>query len=191
MLEPAGKGGGQALDRVGVELDICPPAVALLVGRAAVGNAGKALRTGAGGAARERAGSGRWIGNWVNAAEQGAIGGRGVGDRRTEQRPDRPRLEVARADLELLLAMLGADRHRQRLGEPDPELPRQIEVEQVLGVAQSAGVEVALAVGPERGVQAVMDLIIEAVVATSGGKVGSPAHDVAANADRAGIILQI
>ena len=175
--------------RIGVELDIGGPAVAVLVGRAVVRNAREALR------ARLRACAAREAADPVvgvkarSACRRGAVRGRGVVNRRAEERPDRPGLEIAGPDLEVFAPVFGADRDRQRLGEAaDLELARQVEVEDRLPVAKPAGVEVALALRAERGVQRVVDVVVEAVVAAARREVGLPARDLAADADRSRII---
>ena len=65
-----------------------------------------------------------------NALLGGAIGG-GRRERGAEERAGRIGLKVAGADLEMLLAILGADGDRQRLGEAGLIFPGEIEVDQI------------------------------------------------------------
>ena len=100
-------------------------------------------------------------------------------------------MEIARPDLEILAAIFDAEGDRQRRGEPDLELARDVEIGDELAVAQAAGVERALAGGAERGVEAVAHRIVEAVVPVADRQIGVPAGQLAAHADRAGVIFEI
>src|SRR5688572_15161484 len=128
MFEPAGEGGCQTLERVGVEFDVSAPAVPLFVGGADLRNSRETLRSSGRQTPRKAADAGCCI---EHALLRRAVC-RGRYERGAKQWSNRPGLQVTGTDLELLLAMLGADRHSEWLGKADRELPRHVEVEQVL-----------------------------------------------------------
>src|SRR5207237_8868704 len=112
-----------------------------------------------------------------------------AGDRRPEIGTDAVGLGVARTDLELLLAIFRAGGDGERLRQADLIFAREIEVEDILAVAEPAGVEVALALRPERGRRGIVEVVVEAVVAAARRQIGLPAGQLAMDSDRGGIIL--
>src|SRR5258705_2158206 len=170
MFVADGERRGQSSDGIGIELGLGRIAVPLGVRPRIVRNTREALRAGQSSTAREGADAGPCI---IHALLSRAVGRRRR-DRSPEQWTDGPREGVARPNLKLLMAIFGAGRDCQRLGETDGIILGHVEVDDVLGVTQAAGVEVIWASLAERRIERIMHRIIELAPTASGRQVGVP-----------------
>ncbi len=92
---------------------------------------------------------------------------------------------LAGPDGELVLAILGAGREQQRLGEPaGPDLMGHVEVVGPLLEAEQAEVEVARARRSQRGVEAGVLVVVHRVPAEAGAEVPAPIRKLATKAGR-------
>ena len=188
MFVATGDGHREILEQVRVELQIPGIAAAVNVGGAGGRNAGEALGTCCGGPAREAADTGRRI---EHADLGGAVGERRCRDGGAEQRAGRKALSVTGDDLEILDPQFGTEGDGQRLGKADIKFATNVEIFDNLPKAQATGIERPLAGCPERGVEAVADGIVKAVVAIADRDIDIPGSERSFHANGRGIILEV
>jgi len=157
MLEAAGDLEAEPLGDVGVELDIAGEAVA------------------------------RTIDLVIGPETREDLRAAGGVERRRRERAVDVALHLALDDLEILVAKFGAEGERELGEEIDVEVALDVEIGDGLAEAQPARVEAAVAVDPaKRGVDAVLDIVVEAVGAVDDREIEVPAGGLAADAGGGG-----
>jgi hypothetical protein len=82
-----------------------------------------------------------------------------------------PRLELAGGLGEVLIAILDAEGEVERLDQPDLERPDAVDGEGELLILKPAGAEGAQRVGAERGIDGVLDAVVECIPSPAGRQV--------------------